>query len=120
LPGLNPHDFYLSETHKHIFCNATPADDEEAFHHHTMDACQAINNYLGIFERMQCFMMRCVKACTESHEDILSDNSERICFLTHVDMNTFSVSIYGTNAQSLCAPFSYILYGEQREKYVMT
>jgi hypothetical protein len=32
------------------------------------------------------------------------------CLWTHEDMDTFSHFVYGTRAQNLSAPFSYILY----------
>jgi hypothetical protein len=46
---------------------AAPFDNEEALHHRTVDACQTIRNYRGIFERMRRSMMRRVEACTECH-----------------------------------------------------
>jgi hypothetical protein len=49
------------------FVVAAPVDKEEAFHHRTVDACQTIHNYHGIFKRMRLSMMRSVEACTESH-----------------------------------------------------
>jgi hypothetical protein len=44
---------------------AAPVDKEEALHHRTVDTCQTIRNYPGIFERMRRSVMRCVEACIE-------------------------------------------------------
>jgi hypothetical protein len=44
-----------------------PVDNEEAFHHRTVDACQTIRNYSGICERVRRSMMRRVEACIEYH-----------------------------------------------------
>jgi hypothetical protein len=46
---------------------AAPVDNEEALHHRTVDTCQTIRNFPGIFERMQRSMRRRVKACIEYH-----------------------------------------------------
>jgi hypothetical protein len=59
--------FYLREHLKTLVYKA-PVDNKEALHHHTVDACQTIHNYPGIFELMWRSMMRCVKGCIESHE----------------------------------------------------
>jgi hypothetical protein len=64
-PDLNPLDFYLWE-HLETLVYAVPVDNEEALHHCILDACQAISNYAGIFERMQRYMMRRGEACIES------------------------------------------------------
>jgi hypothetical protein len=48
------------------FVYGAPVDNEEALHHRTVDACQTIRNYPGIFERMRWSMMRRVEACIES------------------------------------------------------
>jgi hypothetical protein len=78
---------------------ATPVDNEESLHRRIVDACQTICNYLGIFEQMRRFMMRCVEECIESHgghfEHLLyvysfSYNSKMKCFRAHVDMNMVS------------------------------
>jgi hypothetical protein len=53
--------------HQKIPVHADPVDKEETLHYRTVDACQTIRNYLGIFERMWLSMMRCVEACVESH-----------------------------------------------------
>jgi hypothetical protein len=42
---------------------AAPLDNEEAFQHHIVDACQTIRNYPGIIERMRRSMIRRVEAC---------------------------------------------------------
>jgi hypothetical protein len=39
----------------HVY--AAPVDNKEAFHQHTVDACQTIHNYPGIFEWMRWGMM---------------------------------------------------------------
>jgi hypothetical protein len=57
-PGLNPLWGHL---------NAAPADNEGALHHRTVDACQTVRNYPGIFVRMQRSIVRRVEARTESH-----------------------------------------------------
>jgi hypothetical protein len=44
-----------------------PVDNEEALHHHIVDACQTIHNYPSISEQMQWSMIRHVQACAESH-----------------------------------------------------
>jgi hypothetical protein len=51
-PDWNLLYFYLwghLKTRVHI----APVDNEEALHHHIVDACLTLRNYLGIFERMQ-------------------------------------------------------------------
>jgi hypothetical protein len=58
-PDLNPPDFYL-------WGHAAPVDNEEALHR-SVDACQTICNYPGIFARMRRSMMRRVDACIEFH-----------------------------------------------------
>jgi hypothetical protein len=64
-PDLNPLDFYLWE-HLKTPVYAAPVDNEEAFHHRIVDACQTIRNYRGIFERMRRSMVRRVEACIET------------------------------------------------------
>jgi hypothetical protein len=61
---LNPLDFYLWE-HLHTLVYVGPVGNKEA--HSIVDASQTICNCPNIFEYMQQCMMRCVKACTESH-----------------------------------------------------
>ncbi|PNF41777.1 hypothetical protein B7P43_G03441 [Cryptotermes secundus] len=41
-------------------------DNEEDPHHRTVDACQTIRKYPGIFEQMRRSVMRRVDACFES------------------------------------------------------
>jgi hypothetical protein len=41
---------------------AAPVDNEEALHHHIVDACRTIRNCPGIFERMWRSMMRRAEA----------------------------------------------------------
>jgi hypothetical protein len=97
-PDLNPLEFYLSR-HLKTLAYAAPVDNEEAPHHRTVDACQTIRSYPGIFERMRRSMMRRVEACIESHEGYsqhllykyaFSYSSQVKCFRTHVDMDIFS------------------------------
>jgi hypothetical protein len=45
---------------------AAPVDNEEALHHRSVDACQTIRNYLGIFERMLRSTRR-AEECVISH-----------------------------------------------------
>jgi hypothetical protein len=45
---------------------AAPVENEEALHC-TVDACHTIRHYPSIFEQMQQYMMRCVKAYIEYH-----------------------------------------------------
>jgi hypothetical protein len=75
-------------------------DNEEALHR-TVDTCQAIRNYPGIFEWMRRSMMRRVEAYIESHGGHVS---------RHVLIWTFFVLVCGTGARSLSAPFSCTLY----------
>jgi hypothetical protein len=65
-PDLNLLDFYLWG-HIKTLVHAAPVDNEEALHHRTVDACQTIRNYPGIFERMRRSAMRRVEACIECH-----------------------------------------------------
>jgi hypothetical protein len=51
--------------------NVTPVDNEDSLHHCTVDAYQAIHNYISIFERMRQSMMRHVEARIESHGEHL-------------------------------------------------
>jgi hypothetical protein len=44
-----------------------------------------------------------------------SCNSQIECLLTHVDMDTCTCFGSGTSAQSLSAPFSYILYNHMKK-----
>jgi hypothetical protein len=45
---------------------APPLDNEDALYYCSVDACQIIRNYPGIFERISRSMMRRVEACIES------------------------------------------------------
>jgi hypothetical protein len=65
-PDLNPLDFYLWG-HLNVLVYEAPVDNEKAIHHRTVDACQTIRNYPGIFGRIRRSMMRRVGACIESH-----------------------------------------------------
>jgi hypothetical protein len=74
-------------------------DNEEAFHHCIVDACQTIRNYPAICERTWRSMMRRVEACIESHgggdfEHLFQNysfsyNSQIKSFRTEVDMDIF-------------------------------
>jgi hypothetical protein len=60
--------FLPSGTPKTPCVYTASVDNEEALHHHIVDACQkTICNYPRIFEWMWWSMMRFFKACTESH-----------------------------------------------------
>jgi hypothetical protein len=48
LPDLNLLDFYQWE-HVKTVVYASPVDKEEAVHHRIVDACQTVENYLGIW-----------------------------------------------------------------------
>jgi hypothetical protein len=65
-PDFNLLDFYLWG-HLDTLVYAAPVDNEWALHHRTVDVCQTIRNYPGIFERMRRSLMRRVEACIESH-----------------------------------------------------
>jgi hypothetical protein len=93
-PDLNPLDFYLWERLKYIVC-AAPVDNEEALHHRSVDACQTMRNYPGIFELLRGSIMRRFEVYIESHgghfEQLLYMYSFRYssqikCFWTHVDI----------------------------------
>jgi hypothetical protein len=56
-PDMNPLDFYLWGHLKPLVYSA-PVDNEEALRHCIVDACQAIRNCPGIFERMWWSMTR--------------------------------------------------------------
>jgi hypothetical protein len=64
-PHFNPLDFYLWG-HLKTLMNAAPVDNKDEFHL-SMDACQTIRIYPGIFQRMQRSIMRRVERCTEFH-----------------------------------------------------
>jgi hypothetical protein len=53
--------------HLKTFVYVAPVDNEETLHHRTMNACQAIRNYPGIFEWMWRSMMRCAETRVESY-----------------------------------------------------
>jgi hypothetical protein len=65
-PDFNTLDSYPWR-HLKTLVHAAPVDNEEVLYHRTVDACQTIHNYPGIFERMRRSMVRRVEACTESH-----------------------------------------------------
>jgi hypothetical protein len=62
---LNPLDFYLWE-HLNTLVYAAPVDNGETLHHRTVDACQTILNFPGIFALMWRSMVRSVEACIET------------------------------------------------------
>jgi hypothetical protein len=51
--------------------HAAPVDNEEAIHHHSVDACRITPNFPGIFELMRLSMTRSIQACIDLMEDIL-------------------------------------------------
>jgi hypothetical protein len=59
-PDLKPLDFYVWR-HLILRVYAARVDNEDA--HRTVDACQTIGNYPGIFPRMWGSVMRRVEAC---------------------------------------------------------
>jgi hypothetical protein len=101
------------------FVYAAPVDNGEALHHRTVDGCQIIRNYPGIFERMRRSMMRRTEACIASHGDILSNYYKCILSAITHKLNVsrrmmiwtcFFVLVCRTRTQILSAPFSYTLY----------
>jgi hypothetical protein len=70
-PDLNLLDLHLWGHLKTLVC-AAPLDNEEALHHRTVDACQAIRNCPGIIALMWLSMIRRVEACIGSQKDILN------------------------------------------------
>jgi hypothetical protein len=71
-PDFNPPDFHLWGYLKPLVY-AAPVDNEEAFHHRIVDACQTIRNQHGFFEQMRRSMMRRVELCSESHREHFED-----------------------------------------------
>jgi hypothetical protein len=65
-PDLNPLEF-CQWGHRKTPVYVAPVDKEEALHDCTVDACQTIRNYAGIFKRMWRSMMRRVESCIEFH-----------------------------------------------------
>jgi hypothetical protein len=63
-PDLNPLHVYLWR-HLNTLVYAAPVDNEETLHNRTVNACQTVRNYPGIFERMLRSMMRHDKARIE-------------------------------------------------------
>jgi hypothetical protein len=110
-----------------ILVYAAPVDNEQALHS-TVDACQTIRIYPGIFERMRRSMMRRVEACIKSHgghsEHLFqmyssSYNSKIKCFRTHVDNGHFLfVLISRYRVQNLFAHFSYTLSSEEHKSCI--
>jgi hypothetical protein len=43
------------------------SDNEEALHRRIVDACWAMGNCHGIFERLRLSMKKRIEACTQSH-----------------------------------------------------
>jgi hypothetical protein len=66
-PDLNPLQFTCGGGHLETPVYAAPVDNEEAFYHCIMDACQTFCNYPGSFEQMLRLMMRRIEACIEFH-----------------------------------------------------
>jgi hypothetical protein len=72
LHGLNAPQMWILwiciwEGNLNALVYAAAVDNEEAFHHCTVHACQSMRYYPGIFERMPLSMMRRVEACVEYH-----------------------------------------------------
>jgi hypothetical protein len=69
-PPRSPHlihlNFYLWG-HLNPLVYAAPVDNEEALQHRTVDACQTIRNFPGVFPRTRRSVMRRVEARIESH-----------------------------------------------------
>jgi SNF family Na+-dependent transporter len=98
---------------------AVPVDNKEALHHHIVDACQAMCNFPSICELMQQSVVRCVKACIESHgghfEHLIKCTLPAINHKLNVSKCTlmwtfFLVLVCATHAQSFSTPFVYTLY----------
>jgi hypothetical protein len=70
---------------------ASFGDNGEALHDLSVDACQIICNYLGIFEWMWQSMMRCVEECIDSHGGY---NLQIKCFQMHVNMDIYVLFWY--------------------------
>jgi hypothetical protein len=108
-----PPDFYLWG-HFKTLVYAAPVDNEESLHHRTVDACQGIRNYPGIFELILRSMMRRAEACMESHDFIL--NTYCNCTLSaithklnvsgHMLIWTFFLSWYVELVPKVCPQFS--------------
>jgi hypothetical protein len=66
LPDLNPLEFYpWVQLRTPVY--AAPVDSGKTLHHQTVNGCQNICKYPGIFEWMRWSMMGRVEARTESH-----------------------------------------------------
>jgi hypothetical protein len=84
-PNLNPLDFYLWG-HRKTLVYAAPVDNEEAFHHRIVNACQTIRNYPSIFKRMGQSIMRRVENLILFYKCALSNITHKL----NVSGNMFS------------------------------
>jgi hypothetical protein len=71
-PDFNPLDFHLWG-HLKTLVYAAPVDNEEAFHHRIVDACQMTRDQHCIFERMRRSVMRRVEACIDARGEHFED-----------------------------------------------
>jgi hypothetical protein len=90
---------------------AVPANNKQALHHCTVDACQTIRNNPTISERMWQAMTRHMKACTESHGHLSTYYKSTISVMSQINVSGnmliwtfFLVLVYGTRAQILSTP----------------
>jgi hypothetical protein len=119
----------LSVRHTRIFCYylwghlnmhmySAPVNDEEALHHHIVDACQTVWNCPDIFDWMQQSIKRCVEPCINFMEDIL--NTYYKCTLSAIKYKLnvsrhmliwifFYCFDMWNYSQTLSAPFIYTL-----------
>jgi hypothetical protein len=95
--------------------SAAPVDNEKTLHYRTVDACQTIRNYPGIFARMRRSMMGRVEERIESHGGHSENsfdtyafryNSQTKCFRTHVNMDIFSYFGIWNSAPKICPHLS--------------
>jgi hypothetical protein len=73
--SLNPLDFYVWG-HPKTSVYSGPVVNEETLDQCIFYACQIIHNCPGTFERVRQSMIRCVHACLDQMEDILSIGCE--------------------------------------------
>jgi len=73
--NLDPLDFYLWG-HPKTLVYSGPVVNEETLDQCIFCACQIIRNYPGTFERVRQSIIRCVRACLDQVEDIVSIGCE--------------------------------------------
>jgi hypothetical protein len=93
-PDWNPLNFYLCG-HLETVVYAAPVDNEEAFHHRTVDACQTIRNCPGISERMRRSIMRRVEECAEPHGGKFEHLLQTTSFSYNSQIKCFRIRWYG-------------------------